>query len=416
MRNKGMRGILLKTVSSVLIATQVINTVPMNIGGKRTVYAAEETEGYGTEKTINLHTAGGHLPSLTKEVIVGETYGTLPTPVREGYVFEGWYDKGIEGTKVTETTTVLNTMDVLYAYWTPISVQVDLYGNGAEEFEDTSISVTYGRTFAELPELTKENYEFDGWYTDYNNGVRIANDSLVEFTSNAALYAQWSGKSIEISFDQESAGKALESVKVEYGKPYGELPILSKEGYVFAGWYLSKAGATEITADTLVTEEEKHVLYARWENTGYKVELNENTGENAISENRTVYVGDVYGTLPTPTYDGHTFLGWYTSLEDGATKVTSETRLVTNAPHTLYAKWQANEYDVLLISGIEGEKDYEITVTYGDVYRNLPELKKENYTFLGWYTLPVDGVKVEEGEAVAITSDQVLYAQWEGNA
>ena len=49
---------------------------------------------------------------------IGKTYGTLPTPNRTGYSFDGWYTKEIGGTKVTETTTVgTNPPTKLYAHW-----------------------------------------------------------------------------------------------------------------------------------------------------------------------------------------------------------------------------------------------------------------------------------------------------------
>ena len=41
-------------------------------------------------------------------------------------------------------------------------------------------------------------------------------------------------------------------------------------------------------------------------------------------------------TLPTPTWSGHSFKGWYTT-KTGGTKVTSPAKCVGNA--TLYARW-----------------------------------------------------------------------------
>ena len=51
-----------------------------------------------------------------KKIKYGDNYGELPTPIREGYVFEGWYTE--DGVKVTEDTVLENRDDhTLYAKW-----------------------------------------------------------------------------------------------------------------------------------------------------------------------------------------------------------------------------------------------------------------------------------------------------------
>ena len=54
-----------------------------------------------------------------------------------------------------------------------------------------------------------------------------------------------------------------------------------------------------------------------------------------------VNYGQNYGTLPTPTREGYTFLGWFTE-QDGGTQITSDTIFNGNSNQTLYAHWQAN--------------------------------------------------------------------------
>ena len=48
----------------------------------------------------------------------GQAYGTLPTPSRDGYEFDGWYTKQSGGEKITASTVVNLTSDqTLYAHW-----------------------------------------------------------------------------------------------------------------------------------------------------------------------------------------------------------------------------------------------------------------------------------------------------------
>ena len=44
-------------------------------------------------------------------------YGTLPTPTRAGYKFEGWYTEKIGGTQVKEDTLVMENIHTLFAHW-----------------------------------------------------------------------------------------------------------------------------------------------------------------------------------------------------------------------------------------------------------------------------------------------------------
>ena len=54
---------------------------------------------------------------------------------------------------------------------------------------------------------------------------------------------------------------------------------------------------------------------------------------------KTVAFGDAYGELPTPTWIGRTFLGWFTDIEDGD-QITEETLYELTEDQTLYAHWE----------------------------------------------------------------------------
>lgn len=68
--------------------------------------------------TTTFNANGGTCSTASKSVIYGNTYGTLPTPTRTGYNFDGWYTAATGGTKVTSSTTVAATGNhTLYAHW-----------------------------------------------------------------------------------------------------------------------------------------------------------------------------------------------------------------------------------------------------------------------------------------------------------
>ena len=121
------------------------------------------------------------------------------------------------------------------------------------------------------------------------------------------------------------------------------LPVVTKTGYTFAGWYsdsnfTSKVGdATEKVDLTDVS-----AIYAKWEANTYTVTFNYNGGINNLVS-KTVTYGSTYGELPTSTREGYTFGGWFS--DSGLTSsVTSSTSVTTASDHTIYAKWTAKTY------------------------------------------------------------------------
>ena len=48
---------------------------------------------------------------------------------------------------------------------------------------------------------------------------------------------------------------------------YGDLPIPTRAGYIFIGWYTDKSAGTQVLSTTQVKTADEHVLYAHWQAT-----------------------------------------------------------------------------------------------------------------------------------------------------
>lgn len=86
-----------------------------------------------TAYTVTFDPQGGNVSPTSKSINYNAVYGTLPTPTRSGYSFNGWFTGPTGGTQVfasTQYTTASNT--TLYAQWT-VSLPV---------FSDQSITTT----------------------------------------------------------------------------------------------------------------------------------------------------------------------------------------------------------------------------------------------------------------------------------
>ncbi len=305
-----------KWIARVLAIALTINTTGGYVPPAQSVQAGEIPElpggGRNAENDsgyIFLDPAGGAVSPQEIYAEAGEVYGTLPTPVRVGYDFTGWFTEENGGIRVDETSLAGDSA-VLYAHWEPLSVRVDLYAGGGK-LDKTEIQVTFGKTYEGLPTPQKAGYQFDGWYTAYDGGEKVEPSDLVTITSAVPLYAHWKGASVTVTFRADGAEAEIPAETMEYGMAYGTLPQVDREGYVFAGWYDSPQGGWRVTETTPVLSQEAHTLYAQWSEEETKVSLDACGGTCGVTE-ITVYNGLALGTLPTPTKAGHIFLGWYT--------------------------------------------------------------------------------------------------------
>lgn len=99
--------------------------------------------------TFNLNYDGMPTPHETKDVTVGNVYGTLPSPEREGYEHTGWFfDDAGGGELVSKSTVVTKTENhVLYAFW--------------KEIDDGVVIIPPDITPPEIPEIDVGQYPYD---------------------------------------------------------------------------------------------------------------------------------------------------------------------------------------------------------------------------------------------------------------
>lgn len=99
---------------------RITSDTTVNISEDQTLYARWTQKSY----TVYFDANGGSVGTGSIKAVYGGTYGTLPTPTRDYYTFDGWYTAASGGDKVTSGTSVNLTKDhTLYAHWTqnPVS-------------------------------------------------------------------------------------------------------------------------------------------------------------------------------------------------------------------------------------------------------------------------------------------------------
>ncbi|AWI10122.1 InlB B-repeat-containing protein [Ereboglobus luteus] len=128
------------------------------------------------------------------------------------------------------------------------------------------------------PVPSRDGYAFAGWWTGADGtGAQVSAATIVPSAANSqTLHAKWtedgstggggSAKTITVMFDPQDGEVSAESKTVTQGAAYGSLPVASRAGHLFAGWFATAAGTgDQVTVTTPVDPAaDNHTLYAKW--------------------------------------------------------------------------------------------------------------------------------------------------------
>ncbi|MDR1014981.1 MAG: InlB B-repeat-containing protein [Coriobacteriales bacterium] len=449
-------------------AQQVLYGTAVDLGdpGKDTYYGHGLVDAYAALEslvevivthTVTFDSQGGSSTPSSVTRDHDTEIGALPVVSRIGHSFLGWHTEAQDGTEVTAATTV--TADVTYfAHWKANTYTVTFKDyNGIVDVQ----SVAYGAAATAPSVPPRTGYAFEAWDRPFSN-----------VTSSFVVNARYKIRTCTVTFDANSADVASPSRERTYGSALGNLPTLTRAGYTFQGWYLTRTGGWQIAPTVTVTGDVTY--YAHWEAntytvtfkgygnkvlgtpqkvgygaaarapaassvpapTGYRfaswdksfvrvtsdltvtakyqksiytVTLNANGGKASITSAKRAYASAL-GRLPTPKRTGYTFQGWYTGKKLGQ-KVSATTRVTKNV--TLYAHWEKSVYIVKLNANggkVGKASTSSLKRTHGSKLVKLPVPKRTGYTFQGWYTGKKVGHKVVS--TTKVTKGVTLYAHW----
>lgn len=352
------------------------------------------------ERYISFDSVGGSaVPQLTGGA--GMALSWPADPVKQGYVFDGWYKDSTYQTKA-ETLTAMPSFSgsskgmTLYAKWRPAAdtkYKVEHYqeqlGGGYVNTESEELT---GTTESEAAVQVKE---YPGFHEKSAEKKTIAPDG------STVVKVYYDRNEYTVMFNLDNG---TENVVQTY-KHGADLhaPTPSRSGYTFKDW--SSPLPKTVTADADYT--------AQWEANNNAVTFVTNGGTDVAGQ--TVKTDETITKPSNPTRTGYTFGDWYT--DQSCTKKWDFEKDTVSDAMTLYAKWTANTYDVTLNLNYDGAAEStKITVTYDGTYSALTTPKRAGYDFLGWFTAQTGGEQVTADSKVSITEPQTLYAHWKEGA
>ena len=215
----------------------------------------------------------------------------LPIPVYEGHIFIGWYQGDSINSEPFYNTSLVKSNLTLYARYAKSSYTVEFQNLNNETLSLQSISylesanepiapyiagysfigwdndfisissdlvikpiyeklyysisfitnidlalpsitnISYGDSVI-LPELTRIDYDFLGWY---DKGV-LCDPTHIMPDEDIILFAQWQRHVYTLSFNSNT-GSTVDSSTYYKGDTVSTLPTSTKEGFMFIGWY-----------------------------------------------------------------------------------------------------------------------------------------------------------------------------------
>ena len=317
-----------------------VKTIRTNEIGAKTYYAKWIADTY----KVTLNTQGGTIAD--DKNITSYEYGTtvkLPTSkdiTKADYYFNGWYDNAeFTGTPITEITIkevpeTGNSM-IFYAKWT--KNEPDKYMVTFENADGTVLQSgdvekdtmpVYAGATPTKEEDDRYTYVFDKWVPELTSVTGPATYKAT-YTSTSRVYR------VTLNVNDGTIGENV--TDYTYGTAV-TLPVPTKNGYKFEGWYDNAefTGVTVTEISAAATGDKTY--YAKWVAEQYTITFNTDGGafvETPISS----YIYGTTATLPVPTKNGYKFEGWYDNAEFTGTALT-EISDGAIGDKVFYAKWR----------------------------------------------------------------------------
>ena len=280
------------------------------------------------ELDIEYQLDGGVLPEGAPTTFVAKDgLAILPTPIKVGYMFKGWYED-IECTKeVTSIASGRSEGVVLYALWELETYKIEYETNGGEFLTD-SVAPLYA-TFDELV------LEFINDYSSFTGISGITAESFYGKSNQYGLYGFFKNEEMATKWNWLLNFVADMATEVGYsGKAYLMLSAgaanFNKYSRSNFAAFLQQTHLTKISPISMNFENvDSEALWAVCPTKDIQI---------GIEAQYEYTILDLPLELATPNKEGATFIGWYTNSDLKNGKIDKLT--VDNIGNIkLYARW-----------------------------------------------------------------------------
>ena len=395
---------------------------------------------------VTFNAQGGTATFAECEYVVDSTYGTLPTADKPGNRFLGWYTAASAGTRILETSTVVEATKILHAQWQenpPALKEIKITGPATVTAGQTATFVCTAYYTNGVTETSRELGGEATWTVgnptagSVNAGVFLAKQVTEE--TSTTVNASYEGKDasvnltvmpeeITVAFNPNGGSVGETSRKCIVGAAYGTLPVPTyDDDHTFEGWYTAADGGRPISA-AAICERSVKTLFAQWKE-AVKVEKIEIVGPFVTTSG----VETAYICMATYTDDTEKQVTASWSLEDPNAGIVNEEGVFIGeyvketTPVTLKATFDEKEASFVVevdpaitsvrfdpCNGTVTPQRMEFIIS--DTYGELPTPVRSGWVFDGWWTGESKSGKLINEDSVVSDDVEVLYAGWKNEA
>ena len=205
-------------------------------------------EAKAEEYTINYDLSSGSMNNKNanpvKYNVETESF-VLEPPVRNGYTFSGW--TGSNGNKPQQYVKITKGVDTgnknYKANWSANVYKITFNANGGNGTKTKELS--YGSEIGTLPAVTREEFDFLGWYDAAGN--KISSKTKVP-AGNVSYVAKWEAKKYDLVIDANGGtwnGKSGKTIVKNSKGTVIKIPDPVNKKFKFKGWKFSGDGKFE---------------------------------------------------------------------------------------------------------------------------------------------------------------------------
>ena len=243
---------------------------------KVTLYSTEGEFSSDVANLYNLANTGadaslipGGLKVNTTGSITYQEFAQPTLPIFLGYSLSGWFTElNGAGTRwLTTSPQAVAASDVtdgelkLYAYWEANPYEIKFWNNDGTT-NNTIMSVVYDQPILGVfPVPVRTGYTFNGWFTTATGGTRYT-DAIYKTPYDLDLYARWTANKYTITFDANDGDIDISSKVVTFDDAVGTLPVPTRIGYYFDGWF--DDSNNKYVEGTIYKVAHDIILDARW--------------------------------------------------------------------------------------------------------------------------------------------------------
>ncbi len=189
-------------------------------------------------------------------------YGTLPTPVKTGYTFDGWLRH--DDTYITESSVMKITENsYLTSRWTENRYTVAYNANGSNDAVEAPKTYNYTETVTVAAAIERVGHTFAGWKSDANGEIYQPGEVVPALTAEndvtVTLTAQWNINSYTLTF-VNNAGTTVETKAYDYGTAGSDVTLPANTAAHYDGinhYNYTWPTVADVTGDATYNETKK---------------------------------------------------------------------------------------------------------------------------------------------------------------